>query len=386
MASRTWARRAPCAPLSRRLAGAHRAGAALAAVIVLAPLAATANVGPPSWGGQLAGEPAGITGVAILREDLVIDLRPLAEDGQVAVSAVYHLDNRAAEQHLTLVFASGSGKPGDFRVTLDARPIASALIPGATLPASWRAPGSTPLPDGAGELDYELRDEAAPVGFQLDVAPGRHELSISYAADAVRHHHGEPTLLRQFAYVLSPARAWAGLGALDITVHVPPGWRAGVSPALARDHDTLHAELTGVPADAIALTVQAPAGAYGVVRGAGGALFAIVAIGGGVAVYLRTRSRERRRASAGKLPSVVAAFGRAAAWGAGFLAAGQLAIFGPDLALPVGQADHYGYGQGLAAMAVGIGSVLVIVIGVWIARIAGRRAHAAARPGAPDLA
>jgi hypothetical protein len=377
MASRTWARHAlPVRRCGARLAGAHRAGAALAAVIALAPLAATANVGPPSWGGQLAGEPAGITGVAILREDLVIDLRPLADDGQVAVSAVYHLDNRGAEQHLALVFASGSGTPGDFRVTLDARPIASAVTPGATLPASWRAPDSTPLPDG-GELDYELRHEGAPVGFQLDVAPGRHELSISYAADAVRHHHDEPTLLRQFAYVLSPARAWAGFGALDITVRVPPGWRAGVSPALARDHDTLHAEVAGVPADAIALTVQAPAGAYGVVCVAGGALFAIVAVGGGIGVYLRTRSREQRRASAGKLPSGVFAFGRGLAWAVGFLATGLFAIFGPDLALPVGQADHYGYGQGLAAMAVGIGAVVVLVIGVWIARIAGRRVYAA---------
>lgn len=53
-----------------------------------------------------------------------------------------------------------------------------------------------------------------------------------------------------------------------------------------------------MPADAIALTVQAPAGAYSVLRYASGALFALVAPGGAFAVYLVTRSREQRRASA----------------------------------------------------------------------------------------
>lgn len=349
--------------------------------MILAPVAASANVGPPSWGGQLAGEPAGITDIAILREDLVIDLRPLADDGLVAVAATYHLDNRAAARHLDLVFASGSGRPTEFRVTLDARLIATAPLPGATLPASWNAPASTPLPGGAGELAYELRDAAIPVGFTLDVPPGRHELSIAYTASAMRHHHGEPTVLHQFAYVLSPARAWAGFANLDVTVRLPPGWAAGTSPPLTWDHDALHAVFPGVPADAIALTVQAPAGAYALLRPAGLAVFALVALGGGLAVYLRTRSRERRRLQAGKLPSGLAAFGRALAWSLGFVATGVFAIFGPDLALPPGQEDHYGYGQGFAAILVGFGAILVLAIGVWVARVAARRVHAAATAG-----
>jgi hypothetical protein len=359
------------------LAKVRGAAIALGALIALAPLAAMANVRPRSSGGQLAGEPVGITDIAILHEHLMIDLRPLANAGQVGVAATYHLDNRAGAKHLDLVFASGSDTLSAFRVTLDGQPIASALRPGATLPASWQDPPSTPLPDGTGELDYELRDHAAPVGFQLDVAPGRHELSISYAADAMLHHHGEPTVMRQFAYVLSPARAWAGFGGIDVTVHAPPGWHAGVSPALARKGDTLHGKLPGVPADAIAVTVQAPSGAFVLWRYASNALFAIVAIGGGFTVYRRTRVRERQRATAGNPRSVLATLGRAIAWASAFFGAGLLAIFGPGRMLPAGQADHDGYGQAIAAIAVGIGAVLALLIGVWLASLAGRRAHAA---------
>ena len=373
MASHTCA----CRSRSPGSASVRRAACALGALLILAPLAASANVGPPSWGGQLVGEPAGITDIAILREDLVIDLRPVADDGLVAVAATYHLDNRGAGKHLDLVFASGSGRPTEFRVTLDARPVATAPLPGATLPASWRAPTSTPLP-GGGELAYDLRDAATPVGFTLDVAPGRHELSIAYTASAMRHHHDEPTVMHQFAYVLSPARAWAGFADLDVTVELPPRWTASTTPALAWDHGALHAVFPGVPADAIALTVQAPTGAYALLGAAGLAVFALVAVGGGIAVYLRTRSRERRRLQAGKLPSGLAAFARALAWSVGFVATGVFAIFGPDLALPRGQEDHYGYGQGFAAVLVGFGAILVLAIGVGIARVAARRVHAAA--------
>jgi hypothetical protein len=351
-------------------------------VVLVAPRAASANVGPRSWGGQLAGEPAGIHDIAILREELAIDMRPLAGDGRVRVTATYHLDNRAAEQALDLVLASGSGEPAESRVTLDGGDVATALRLDVVLPASWQAPAATPLPDG-GELDYELRERGAPLGFRLTVPPGRHALAVSYAADAVYRYDDEPTVLRQFAYVLSPARSWAGFGGLDVTVRLPAGWKAGVSPALARGGDTLHAVFSGVPADAIALTVAAPAGAYWLVRYAAGALFAVVALGGGVAVSRAAAARQRRRWAAGKLPSLLAALVGGGAWSAAFLAAGLFAIFGPGLALPAHQADHHdGYGQVFAAMLVVIGALLVLPIGVGVARAAGRRVTASSDAGA----
>lgn len=353
----------------------HRAAAALAVLVAALP-AASANVGAPSSGGQLAGEPAGVRDVAILREELVIDLRPLAADGRVAVAATYHLDNPNAEQVLDLVFASGSGEPGGFRVTLDGRPVPATPRADVAMPDSWRAPASTPLPGGDGELEYELRDPGAPLGFQLTLTPGRHALSVSYSAAAVRHHHHEPAVLRQFAYVLAPARTWAGFGGLDVTVRLPPGWVAGVSPPLARDRDTLHAVFAAVPADAIALTVRAPTGGFALVRVAALVLFALATLGGGAAVFAGSAARQRRRSAAGTPPSFLAALVTGGAWAAVFLATGLFAVFGPDLALADGQADHRGYGQAFAAVLVVLGSLPVLVIGVWGAHAAARRAHA----------
>ena len=345
----------------------------LTAVIVTAAARAEANVGAPWQGGSRAGELDGIGAITIAHEDLVIDLRPLAaHDGLVAVAATYHLDNPLGDKHLDLVFATGSATAG-FRVALDGREVPFVFNPYADLPASWRTPPSTPLFDGR-ELDYELRSQATPVSFGIDVPPGRHDLAISYGADAVRYHLGDPTLVRQFAYVLSPARTWAGFGGLDVTVHVPPGWRAAVTPALPRSGDTLHATFAMVPADAIALTVQAPAGAHAFVTHATRVLFALVALGGGFAVAWRTRSRERRRE--GKPASGLAALGRGVAWGIAVLAAGVLAIVGPDLVLPDGQVDHYGYGQALALIGVIFASAMAIVIGASVSFLVGRRVHA----------
>jgi hypothetical protein len=342
------------------------------AVLVAVP-AASANVGAPTQGGQLAGEPAGIRDIAIAHEDLAIDLRPLVDGNLAQVSATYHLDNRAADQTLDLVLASGSGEPVQFRVTLDGAEVPTAAWPDAALPASWQAPTATPRLDGDGELGYELRHPGGPLGFRLAVPPGRHTLSLAYSADPVHHHAGEPMLLHQFVYVLSPARTWAGFGGLDVTLRVPPGWRAAVRPALVRDGDTLHAAFPDLPADAIAVTVAAPAGAFRIIRYTAGALFAIVALCGGIAVARVAAARERHALAAGKLPSPWVALGAGFAWSAAFLAAGLCAVLGPAEALPAAQVDHRGYGEAFAAILVVIGALFVLPIGVWVARAAGRR-------------
>jgi hypothetical protein len=285
---------------------------ALTACLVLASARAEANVGSPWQGGSHVGEPAGIDAIRIAREELVIDLRPLAADGLVAVTATYHLDNPADAKRFDLVFATGSAT-ADFRVALDDRPVPVTSAWSARLPASWRPPDSTPDFDG-GELSYHFKGEwAPPAGFQLDLPPGRHDLVISYRADPVRYYRGEPTIVNQLAYVLSPARTWGGFGGLDVTVHVAPGWRAAVTPAMPRAGDTLHATFPALPADAIALTAQAPAGAYAPLRIATLVLLALVVLGGGFVVARWTRARERRR-DAAISASKLAALGRGIVW------------------------------------------------------------------------
>ncbi len=242
------------------------------ACLVLVSVRAEANAGAPWSGGSRAGEPGGIGVVRIAHEELVIDLRPLVEpDGLVSVAATYHLENPGGEQRLDLVFAAGSGTT-DFQVVLDGRSVPFTPTTAEALPESWRAPGTTPLFDG-GELQYHLVGEEESMSFQLVVPPGGHDLAISYRADAASYRHGDPTVLRQFAYVLSPARTWAGFGGLDVSVHLPAGWNAAVTPAMDRDGDTLRRVFEDVPADAIALTVQAPVGNYWLVASAAGWCF-----------------------------------------------------------------------------------------------------------------
>ena len=356
----------------------NRAVLALTVLISALPITAHANVGARTQGGQRAGEPAGIVEVAITHEELVIDLRPLEQRGRARVTATYHLDNRADAKHLDLVFASGADQLVDFRVTIDQQAVASRLLPAASLPASWHAPTATPLPDG-GSLDFTLRGAEQAAGFQLDVAPGPHVLAIAYAAETMTHHADQPTLLHQFAYVLSPARTWAGFGGLDVTVLVPPSWTAALAPAMPRTGDTFEATFPSIPADAIAVTVSAPLGAYRIVGTAAWGLLALVTIGGGVMVHRYARARERRRARAG-MPSAPgrAAFGLGAGWATAFLAASLFMIFGPTLALPASQVDHRGYGNVVATLFFVVLSAVVFGFGLGLALRAGRRGHAAA--------
>jgi hypothetical protein len=348
------------------------------ALIVLIGLAgsraASANVGARSTGGQLAGEPPGIRDVAILGETLVIDLRPLADDGRVQVVATYRLDNRAGELALDLVLASGSGQPDDLRVTLDGAAVITKARAGE-LPATWKAPATTPLPDG-GDLDYVVREPRALEGFQLTLPPGRHELSMSYAADAVRHHAGEPTLMRQFAYVLAPARSWAGFGGLDATVRVPAGWSAAVRPEMTRDGDTLHATFPDLPADAIALTVQAPTLLFQLLRYAGGALLALALVGGGIVMWRRAAARQRELSAIGLAPSLRRALAPGAAWSAAFFAVGLAAVFIPDSVLG-SQEDRRGYVEAAWTVLLLLGTLLLLPIYTAVAHRAARAAHAA---------
>lgn len=345
-------------------------------IVVLALVAsvgtASANMGQPWEGGDRAGDPVGITDVAITREELVIDMRPMIDRHALAqVSVTYHLDNRGADKPLDLVFAMGSRSTA-FRVTLDGTELTSKLPGDAPLPESWQPPRTTPAFDG-GELGYDLDNPPLSVAFQVVVPTGRHELAVSYNAEPVQDHLGS-VMLYQFGYVLSPARTWAGFGGLDLTVHVPAGWRIAVTPALIREGDTLRGSFPTVPADAIALTVQAPTGLHTVVSFASLVVFAIVALGGLFAVVWRTRVVERRRLAANQFPSGAIAFGRGFAWGVAFFAAGLFAIFGPDLAV-AGQAYHRGYGQGFAAVGVVLGTILATLIGWIVSYVVGRRVH-----------
>lgn len=348
--------------------------------LLLAPTSSPANVGPPSSGGQLVAEPAGIQDIAIRRESLNIDLRPLAANHLAEVKAVYHLENQGADKNLELLFAAGSPGVTDFRAFIDDQPVASQPAPAAPLPATWQAPQETPGIHGdksLGYLKYGTRP-TVPIALAVLIPPGRHTFEVRYRAEAALHRYGWPTVYHQFAYILAPARSWAGFGGLDVTIQLPPGWHAASAPLLQREGDRLLGTFPQVPADAIALTVQAPVSSnYEFVREATFWLFSLTAVSVLVVCWRMGRriGRSTARAAAESHPvrdwpwSLVAGV-----WaGLAVFAMGLLATFGPERLLPPGQVNDYGYGQLFAVIGVVYLSLILVPIGFAVSQITAGR-------------
>lgn len=233
-----------------------------ALVAAVCASAASANMGPPWIGGPMFAEPDGMKGVRVLHETLVIDLRPVARGEFAQVEAIYRFRNDGPARQLELLFATGANEIAGFTVTLDGAPIPSAPRDVGELPTSWQPPKTTPGFNGHSMRYWpklEGRDLKT-LGFTLTVSPGEHTIGVNYRAPASKNMTSYPHASQQFAYVLAPAKSWDGFGKLDVTVHVPEGWQAASEPALTRDGDTLRATFDGIPADALALTFQAPVG------------------------------------------------------------------------------------------------------------------------------
>lgn len=196
----------------------------------------------------------------------------------------------------------------------------------------------------------------------FDLPPGEHELVVEYDGAAALDLRCRPTVCWQFAYVLAPARAWAGFGGLDATIRVPPDWEVLVDPAFERDGDILHASFADVPADAIGLDVRAPAGPWHApVTVATWLLFAIAGLGGAW-VCLRAGRAWGTHARASR---AVAALLAVIAWPLAILYLGLATVAWPHSLVPEPQAPIENIGDlwallaALAALPIGIVLALV---------------------------
>jgi hypothetical protein len=330
----------------------------LAVFALVAPLARAA-VGPPSSGGQLVAEPVGLSGVHVADETLTIDLRPLAVGESAHVAAVYRLDNEGPERTLDLLFANGNPSTA-FDVRLDDHPVPTGPASDAPLPVSWKAPAATPGIQ-KGDLGYLQHGQRSvtPLAFTLTLPPGTHTLSVRYDAEAAQYHVPGPTLTWQFAYVLAPAREWADFGGLTVEVQLPAGWRMASKPSLLRSGNEGRSHFKKVPADALALTVQAPAGTSYLPMVYGSEIvFGIAGVLGAVACGHSGWWCGRRRYRAWLRVAVMTVL-----WGVALFAAGAFAILGPDLAIPETQQNHYGYGPAVYLRIVMILSAAAIPAG-----------------------
>jgi hypothetical protein len=175
------------------------------------------------------------------------------------VEATYHLYNKGDAVSAELFFVAGARIGDVAEVRIDDRVIAHTRRPRPELPAAWKPPPSTPRIGTGSALTYKIRDGLDTVlAFTLRIAPGEHILRVRCQAEAACHSSGGPTRYWQLAYVLAPAREWASFGTLDVSVLLPAGWEAASDPGLTRDGDRLIGTFIGLPADALALTVQSP--------------------------------------------------------------------------------------------------------------------------------
>jgi hypothetical protein len=353
-----------------------------------------ANAGPSSTSARVVAEPVGISDVRIASEALLIDLRPLETGDAARVDAVYYLQNDGPVQSLDLLFAFGSRETSDFQVTLDGEPI-EGVLQKAPMPKEWMPPRMTPALSGNGVITYaDGWSTVYPLAFSIVVPPGESVLAVRYRATA-KHTYARPAMYRQFAYILAPARAWAGFGGLELTIHVPEEWTVVSAPVLQRDRGTLRGTFADVPADAIALTLRPPvaAGFDGVKYGAWG-LFTVLGLGGLTLCRRWGGVKNRPESAFSSTESVDVQDTRAArpgrsvaigmAYGALMFAAGLLAAWGPDVIFPVSAEereliDKFRLSDGYGGLATNVGvllmSLVAAVIGGVVATVRAARAR-----------
>jgi hypothetical protein len=249
-----------------------------------------------------------VAGVDITREELVIDLCPLAHRDPAHVDVTYHLHNRGSAKRLELVFVSASSGVGEFEVRLGDQliPSTSTSVPLFGLPVGWSPPEHLPGLDRKETFYLPLHEgKAAVLAFTVDLPAGPSVLRARYRVRVAGTDEGYPTTTWQFPYVLAPARKWGSFGSLEVLVHLPPGWQHVSTPELSRDGDTLRGTFPNLPADTLAICTRLPIGSgLDWVKRARIALYVLALVGGGALCWWGASRYGARRARQGKAPAV----------------------------------------------------------------------------------
>jgi hypothetical protein len=228
--------------------------------LLAAPGVARANTGP-KWWGDASGDPTGLRDVAIVREELKIDLRPIQNLRPAEVDVVYRIHNSGAARKLDLVFASGALDISDFQLWLNGASVEDVHpLPAQRrwdMPKSWRLPDDRKGFDGTsiGRLRWE--HESYPLEIHLSLPEGPSTLRATYRSRAAGMVESKVTATWEFAYVLAPAREWGEFGGLDVTVQIPHEWEFRSDPELSREGDVLRGSFPELPADCLSVSIRA---------------------------------------------------------------------------------------------------------------------------------
>jgi hypothetical protein len=348
--------------------------------------------------------------VAILREDLVIDLRPLASLEPACVEATYHLENTGPGKRFDLVFVAGSEEISDFEVRLGGTQLLESQRVGRDetrrrweeMPASWKPPrdsfpGIDFSPAHVPIRDPDWQSEVALLAFSVELPAGKSTLRARYRTRAAGAYEGYPTTTWYLLYVLGPARAWGRFGGLEVTAHLPAGWQHVSTPELGREGDTLRASFPDLPADTLVVGTRMPHRARPIHSAALMALpvlalLAVFVFGWiwgaclGSALARRRCGRMVEMGSIGLSVVVLGALGVVLVFLTGVMAVKNLAGLPGDQVSPYygGQFFHHLCGFGVLALLASPLSIWAVRAGA-LSRLQPRRLGPAEPPSSPEV-
>lgn len=233
-------------------------------ILLLWTLPAWSNMSAPWRSGDAVGEPAAdLRGLVVRNESLVLDLRPLGllkrnqDRAYVLVEATYNIERKGPDKSVELVFVA-PGQEGGAEVWLDGQAVSFTAGNSTELPARWTSPPSTPRAGGGKPLNFQPLNPATVLHFKIKFGPGSHTVRVKYDLKPTAVCSESPLRYWQLAYILSPARQWAGFGTLDAQVLVPAGWQVATSLPMEAFDGGYKGHWQGIPADSLGLSLQAP--------------------------------------------------------------------------------------------------------------------------------
>ena len=210
------------------------------------------------------GEPSSdLAGLAVRKESLVLDLRPLGqlkskqERAYALVEARYDIERKGPSKTVDLVFIAPA-QEGKAEVWLDDQAVPFRAEKTTAIPTAWSPPKTTPRAGGGDPLAFEPSKPQESLRFSLQFRPGPHQVRVKYDLRPNAVCSRSPLRFWQLAYVLAPARQWASFGTLEATVLAPPDWKVATSLPMEATPEGWKGHWQGIPADSLALSAQAP--------------------------------------------------------------------------------------------------------------------------------
>lgn len=208
--------------------------------------------------GDLSSEPFVKRFASIIREDLKIDLTPLANNKNAIVRATYFTIFDKEAKDFELLFLANQLNGTNFSVTIDKVKVTGILLDSVPLPPNVKTPAFSPSFAPFESLSFNAHSPKG-ILFKKDLSAGAHEITVEYEVrPALYGSDYSITKIWQFAYLLSPVRNWKSFKDLNITICVPPDWQIATNFSLNRVDDCLTDKLNHLPDDYIILSVKAP--------------------------------------------------------------------------------------------------------------------------------